>query len=615
MKTIFNFSLLALAAAALFSCQKPAELADPSTGDRVVRTFTCTFAQPDTKVAIADDGKTTWEAGDEILIHAGADGNKSAVVTLASSDISSDGKTATITIPEDLEPYDREDAGYLSKFYAIYPASAASTENAMFYETRINAFDVPTMGAYDDGEGHFVFMNLCGVISFSLPASAAVDNFTFAGNGNEVVAYYPDYQCRYALQLDGSVDYRYTYKNGANSTAYKLAQGNLIPGETTYLCLPEGVNFSNGFTFKFYNGEDLKWIATTENPVDIARGKILMLGDISSHLEEYVPPQTSDHKSSITGATDLSSLQANCYVISAAGAYKFPALKGNSDEEAGSVFGAEILWETYNNDTEVPENSVIAAVDFEDNWIYFQTPSTLKPGNAVIAAKDVNGKIIWSWHIWIPQTTVTDVDGFMSRNLGALVDATGSGEAAIESCGLFYQFGRKDPFPCSKSWDSSSPALTSKELAAKSDVQITLAQSIANPTVFAYKGDTAVDPTWDGANWCLVSEEYWYDAEGKTMYDPCPKGYKVPESIGGEWTSDYTQHWYSNGSLVFPHAGYMDDCGGKITNYGQRNKLWFSTGSSSSEKSAHCIYVKKDAVDAETSTHKACGANVRCVAE
>lgn len=589
MKSILKFSLLALAAAALFSCQKAETIEAPQEAN--FKTFTLTFAQPDSKVAITDAGKTTWEVGDEIFIHGKAT-EEAVTIALAASDISADGKTATITFDTaSMTAYDPD--GY----YACYPADAVGYAGSRtYYYGEFKNTNRPLMAAYQSGDS-FIFFNLCGAIRFTV--SGEFDSYVFSGNSDEVLGY--EY---YQVKVNSEEQ---NFKRTLTGDIKKL-EG---PIQTTnYLFFPNGVNFAKGFTFKFKDGQDVVYTATSETPVEIPRNGILNLGDISGKLVPYTPPTTSDHKSAITGATDISAQQANCFVITAPGAYKFPALKGSSEEEVGNVFDVEILWETFNNAEEVAENSVIAAADFEDNWIYFQTPSSLQPGNAVIAARDVNDVIIWSWHIWIPQTAITDIQGYMSRNLGALVDATADGAAPIESCGLFYQFGRKDPFPCSASWESSSPAVTSKPFAAKSDVQITVAESIAHPTKFAYKGDTAVDPTWDGANWCVSADEFWDNAGKKTIYDPCPAGYKVPETIGGTWTSDYTQHWYKTGDLIFPDAGYMDDCGGSISKVGLRNKLWFSTGAS--EKSGNCIYAKQDEISL-TSTHKACGAVVRCV--
>ena len=327
-------------------------------------------------------------------------------------------------------------------------------------------------------------------------------------------------------------------------------------------------------------------------------------------------------------ATDLSTAgTANCYVVSAAGAYKIHAVKGNTTTSVGTVAGAEVVWETYNNTESVTVNSVIAAVDFDADNVYFKTPDTLKPGNALVAAKDANGKIIWSWHIWIPKTafTAASYDGLfgsnvMSRNLGALEDADEAG-ASAESCGLLYQWGRKDPFMGvgEMKANSSTAATVSNAFADKSGTQITIEASIQNPTMFAYNAETAASPTYQGLNWTSEdNSSAWGTADAKGVYDPCPAGYRVPAFdaekpgwVTDGWTLDLTHFFYKKGDAVFPYAGYLDDCNGKVTHGGDRSAVWSATASD--ENSAKSFDVRSSY--ALKSQYKARGNSVRCVAE
>ena len=103
MKKTVKFLAIALGSAFIaIACDKEVNLEEqaPVTEEpaqRTVRTFTCTFAEADTKVDIDhSDGKTTWEVGDEIMVHGGTDGATFEVVTLKAGDISADGKKATI---------------------------------------------------------------------------------------------------------------------------------------------------------------------------------------------------------------------------------------------------------------------------------------------------------------------------------------------------------------------------------------------------------------------------------------------------------------------------------------------------------------------------------------
>lgn len=630
MKTILKFSLLALAAAALFSCQKPAELNEPVSGDKgISRTFTCVFAPgADSKVAVTDAGKTTWEVGDEILVH-GAGGSNKVIVTLTSADISSDGKTATITV-EGIEPYDRSDKGYTSTLYAQYPASLAGSEKEDFYyEARFSSSNGKLLAACDV-DGSFVFYNLCGIISFKV--SGEFDNYAFVGNEGETVTYEP-FQARvYATENGPQVYYNYP-GNGCNPVPMKSIKSAIDPdGSTTYyICIPAGENnvpvtFTNGFTFQFYDGVDLVKIAKTNSSLTIAPGQILALGDISSRLEDYVPPTTSDHKSAITGATDLSSMKANSFIITSPGAYKFPAVQGSSDNSVGNVFGAEIIWETYNNADEVTANSVIEAVDFEDNWIYFQTPSTLLPGNALIAAKDALDNIIWSWHIWIPADAITtNTYGIfnhelMDRNLGALVAATAGSPAPVESFGLTYQWGRKDPFPGPKAVDDPVNAAIAGTQIGATEGTFTVAQSIASPSTMAYTPD---------GDWISATDNTLWQNDEKTVYDPCPAGYKVlardknQPLFAGDfntlpgWAEDEANYQvvFGNPLAVFPVGGYRDDWGpGKFSKIGQRVAYW--TSYASSEAKGYIMNIRLAAYgDAHSAaeTPKSRGAYVRCV--
>ena len=78
-------------------------------------------------------------------------------------------------------------------------------------------------------------------------------------------------------------------------------------------------------------------------------------------------------------------------------------------------------------------------------------------GNAVVIIyedKDGNGKydpntdkIKWSWHVW--NTSYVPSTKWMDRHLGAMTNAPESPTDNLDTHGLFYQWGRKDPHPSS----------------------------------------------------------------------------------------------------------------------------------------------------------------------
>ena len=409
-----------------------------------------------------------------------------------------------------------------------------------------------------------------------------------------------------------------------NSTAVRLAT-RVTPSVSVDGCTPNGWFDWWKTEFVYFDGKiAYRGLGGDQERVAVEAGQVITLDFNNGTVAVSGGSTPSDWTSS---ATDLSTAgTANCYVVSAAGAYKIHAVKGNTATSVGTVAGAEIVWETYNNTTDVTEKSVIAAVAFDAQNVYFKTPDTLKPGNALVAAKDADGKILWSWHIWIPKTAFTtgSYDGLfgsdaMSRNLGALEDAAETG-ASAESCGLLYQWGRKDPFMGLGEMAANNKvyAKTTGTFSTEGEQQ-TIASSIQNPTKLTYNGETAVDPDWAGKSWC--SEDIstaWGTAEEKGLYDPCPAGYRVPafdESkpawTADGWTIDLTHFVYKKGNAVFPYAGYLDDCGCSLSHGGDRSAVWSSTPSDDDRGKSFDVrssYALK-------SQHKARGNSVRCVAE
>ena len=332
-----------------------------------------------------------------------------------------------------------------------------------------------------------------------------------------------------------------------------------------------------------------------------------------------------------TGVANLSKKQsANSYIVTAPGEYKFKAVKGNSTESVGSVAKVEVLWETYNNAEEVTANSVVASVAFADGFVTFTTPEALKPGNAVIAAKDASDVILWSWHIWVPADAITNLENgvfstpMMDRNLGALVAATDGAEAPVESFGLTYQWGRKDPFPGPKAANGSSNAvvagveLSSTDGTGEADeCKISLEQSIQNPTLLGHSKN---------GDWILPADNtLWQDAQ-KTMYDPCPPGYRVPAlegntsffsedaSAAAGWAENAAQYYFAMGNplAIFPLAGYRDDYGPSSMSHAYDRAVYWSSSASSDAKGAY-LNVRAGSSHAKADAGKSRAGSVRCV--
>ena len=261
---------------------------------------------------------------------------------------------------------------------------------------------------------------------------------------------------------------------------------------------------------------------------------------------------------------------ANCYVVTEAGPYFFTPTKGSSAESPGAIASVEVLWETVNTSTAPSVGDVVSDVKFEKDKIWFTSNAK---GNAVIAAKDASGIILWSWHIWnaleeVGTVTLSTNAVVLDRNLGAL-STTGD-----LSAGLMYQWGRKDPFlgaikPASggNSLMKATADVNNGTPIASSTETGTMEYSIQNPSRYI---QSVAASAWD---WYYkkLNDTAWGGGTTKTIYDPCPAGYSVPPTT--IWTGISNIDWPLSGRLggsgkswaVAPGAGtsyWASNCSG-----------------------------------------------------
>ena len=355
-------------------------------------------------------------------------------------------------------------------------------------------------------------------------------------------------------------------------------------------------------------------------------------------------------------ATDLSENgTANCYVISESGTYKFKTVKGNSSTVVGDVASCSILWETFGTNITPELNELIAAICYKDGYIAFETGSVFKEGNAVIAARDANRNVLWSWHIWLTDQPAEHVyynnaGTMMDRNLGATSATPGD----VGALGLLYQWGRKDPFLGFSSVHKDSqqeiaastitwpdPATIDPWEPAETDaIYGTIEYSIANPTTFIRRNSA----TNESNDWYYTANPTdntrWTTREfNKSIYDPCPYGWMVPAKNAYR-NSDWWNNMLSSGSGVMTVGvgATCKDSNGNETNYpfsgrwrrttadthiahaGTHCYLWTSTESSGLNKDykgTWHIRVRNNngslSRGEETNQPRRWGANVRCV--
>jgi hypothetical protein len=230
------------------------------------------------------------------------------------------------------------------------------------------------------------------------------------------------------------------------------------------------------------------------------------------------------------------------------------------------------------------------------------TAETIKSGNAIIAAYDKEYNIIWTWHIWvcdsIKDVTISGVT-FLDRNIGAIwapssQDQVNSGEEALKTYGLYYQWGRKDPSPGPMSYNYSFIDMRTATYyafdAVRNDVSLvtmvgnapTIADGVANPSVILAPCNVGEEYSND---WLLVkNDDLWGSVSNKkTIYDPCPYGYKVPtneiQTVLNSIPNNNFNQWgavYNNNGVYayFPYAG----CKGDDVRRVSRTSAWMKVG-------------------------------------
>ena len=438
------------------------------------------------------------------------------------------------------------------------------------------------------------FKNACGLLRVNLTGNVTVGKITI--------------QCDNEAALWGTLLARYRWKQNSSETEFMAYVPN---GQTCNddrnssgrklltLDCGAGVQLSNTVTDFYFvvptSGTSL-WNGGTfysssyHNPLE--DGFTIRISDTSGAevFAKHTGKDNSIHRSMIRNMptldvrtqsfTDLSANgTANSYIVSPDGAsYRFFAgNRGSSpmpihDNPTAVLSNAttEILWETRMSGTVATElHDIVTNVSFDPSTRYISFNTTSNPGNALIALKDAADNILWSWHIWSTDynpdaTGGTDTYGsviMMDRNLGALDDS---------SYGMYYQWGRKDPFDAnydlsgrrflyypSNPFSSVGERQTVDYLAKHPTTLVQLPHDIYNDAIYSGYPDMKMPDV----------AKLW--GKEKTMYDPCPPGWQVADfdtyyqyaqslstpSFNISNQGNYVLFGHSSPSAVYPKEG------------------------------------------------------------
>ena len=588
--------LTMIAAALTFSCQK-AELEDDSVvengNDEVVdfvpgpgRILAVTpTGGADTKVAFGtanEDGRipVVWVDKDAIKVYS-ENNLTGAEYTFEGTDASSAVFTGA--------PVEGETR------YAVYPATRAKEmkdgkvgvsfadlqQKQLFHSTlknNSNNLKYMPMWAKETSEGVFTFENLCGAVAFRFNdyqelRGMKITNVTLTSKSVNISGWgYVD-PATGELTLYGSDESdRYISVNNDKSTGpYDIANSENKSindaGKTGFImALPAGTYPANDLTVTITDnfGRVFERVITSE--LVVSPGELRTFPTLSFTFS-YGKSNCIVVKKGETISFDAAPYYSFSKNLSVDSMKPVMTVKVENGEDVEAVetlvpfceegTTLERVWGIRNNYARPTVTTVLPNGNFTKDGNTITITGGTNVGNALLALKASDGTILWSWHIWVvddlADQTYTNCEGqptFLDRNLGA----TSNEYNNRYSIGLYYQYGRKDPFVIRT--DDFTPTTKGDHYTAEveiTDVEVrttknsNMSWTIKNPNKrIVYTATASGNPPQGFKNWLNPESEIYNNwgnpkkvtsleecnaSKGgyKTIYDPCPEGYRVPD--------------------------------------------------------------------------------------
>jgi len=340
---------------------------------------------------------------------------------------------------------------------------------------------------------------------------------------------------------------------------------------------------------------------------------------------------------------------SNCYICNPPttgdATFKIPVARvdqfwggGNYENVPNNCLGSTNAWTVSVIWSDMPVNASNFVVTKntgtgKDDYFEVKVPNTCVKGNVVIGIKNtLSSNWLWSWHLWVTDYCPDEakylnqqgafIDGtdtyhltggdvqryqkatgtavqkvYMDRCIGAM-SSTATGYARGT---LYYQFGRKDPFPGNSGeyYDAGSPTPSTYTLVTKAYNETDAAEqprnvpySVKNPTTFIKSGvsywtyDDIYNPT-SGLNSIVWQDPSASSNANKSIFDPSPSGWKVPVSHTGLSYNTFssgictanTQVVSGGGTVKLPAHGCRGYSGGGLSDGGSRGYSWSSSPS------------------------------------
>jgi hypothetical protein len=574
-------------------------------------------------------------------------GNRAGTVTITAGRL-----VQTITITQLVVPPSSLE---VSDVELIFPGTV-TTPQTLRVEWEPAATDCTVAVVAASGYSYGVAFNTYPLPGTPPPPGTLVDTDSDPTNGGlAILTLRPDNQT-----LSGFTERRSILRitNGALVKEVVLRQfNNLI---TVGGRMSDGY-YQPGTTYTLYLQSNVRWTVNIASGTSIASHSAVT-GDPST-TNVPVTFTTANVADEATGVLRFSSEEAglatpvdvpvrirgmlpNCYVVQPGTTnFTFPVRKAydawETDIDLASDYPAaftgtqtaELLWQ---DELGLIPSTPTLTGSGRDATIRVSTAAG-KKGNAVIALK-VDGIIRWSWHIW-----VTDEDPnapayqkqapyfgltLMDRNLGATSSTIPLDYTDVRSFGLFYQWGRKDPFPGLQTANVQHVAkaiylfdgIPTSATSVPTTVTRNLVNAIENPLVF-YQGQPRTENTnwekdWftDDVSGTMTNHrnDFWPNGQTKGVYDPCPEGWRVSPEFFTEHVLYKQADWTEYRGITLQDLGYVPAAGykyetGLYPGYAQ----FFVATAATTSTAAYVIGISKTALSQGVS-RRAYGYSIRC---
>ena len=375
----------------------------------------------------------------------------------------------------------------------------------------------------------------------------------------------------------------------------------------------------------------------------------------------------------------------NSYKTSNSGTYILTNFKDHNNQDitdpwitksnggANTPDGAKLVW--------ADQSGIVTNLSVSgsgtDAFVNFEVPAAaIKNGNAVIAVTK-GGTVVWSWHLWFDHDDVletipcTNFQGhvykFTKMPLGftyykwispisdkpriafvkveqeipnggmkkfAYIVITQNSGGVKEIAPTLYQWGRKDALPGIDDLAPGSSYSFNSTTGGHS-----LGYAIQHPENMLRRADipgnyydwcnAVYNNLWSADN---TKTSYNDDPVVKTVYDPCPAGFKMPASnaftgfttngqSGGPNSSGTWDYGYNfnnkisnpDATVYFPASGFRHDYFGSLYDVGYKGHYWSAVARSRDD--ANLLYFDGGTVDPQVYRRRAYGFLVRPVAE